>query len=89
MGQETPREFSLEAQKAFRQMLYHKVAMWDAAGDLESALTCEVDTGEMDDLAVRFGPADEVIEMSDDELLETMRDWMSDPKHADFYDELG
>jgi hypothetical protein len=87
MPQEKQREFSAEAQQAFRQMLYHKVAMWDASGDLESLLSCEVDTGQLDYLATNFGPADEVLAMSDDDLLATMQDWMSDPDHADFYEE--
>ncbi len=87
MPQAKQREFSAEARQAFRQMLYHKVAMWDASGDLESALTCEVDTGQLDYLAADFGPADEVLAMSDEELLERMQDWMADPDHATFYDE--
>jgi len=81
-----PRTFSVEAQVAFRQMLYHKVAMWDASGDLESLIPCEVDTGQLDYLATDFGPAEEVLTMSDEELLERMQDWMSDPEHARFYE---
>jgi hypothetical protein len=81
------REFSVQAQQAFRQMLYHKVAMWDASGDLESALKCEVDTGQLDYLAADFGPADEVLAMSDDDILERMQDWMADSDHARYYDE--
>jgi hypothetical protein len=87
MPQEKQREFSAQAQQAFRQMLYHKVAMWDASNDLEKLLPCEVDTGQMDNIAANIGPADEVLSMSDDELLATMQDWMSDPDHARFYDE--
>jgi|688.fasta_scaffold564071_2 hypothetical protein len=82
-----PRTFSAEAQRAFRQMLYHKVAMWDAGGDLEKLLTCEVDTGQLDYLASGFGPADELLAMDDEALLEIMQDWMSDPEHARFYPE--
>jgi hypothetical protein len=82
-----PRTFTAEAQAAFRQMLYHKVAMWDASNDLEAALPCEVDTGQLDYLAFCFGPADEVLSMTAEELLETMQDWMSDPEHARFYEE--
>ena len=82
-----PRTFSVEAMAAFRQMLYHKVAMWDASSALESALPCEVDTGQLDYLASSFGPADEVFAMSAKDLLEIMQDWMSDPEHARFYEE--
>ncbi len=86
MSREKHSEFSAEAQQAFRMMLYHKIAMWDAAGDLESVATCEVDTGQLDHLAAGFGPAREVLAMSDEELLETMQDWMSDEDHAQFYE---
>ena len=81
------RTFSADAQAAFRQMLYHKVAMWDASSDLEAAISCEVDTGRLDNLAVDFGPAEEVLTMDADDLLERMEDWMSDPDHARFYEE--
>lgn len=87
MSSETKREFSPEAQAAFRQMLYHKLAMWDASSDLENLLGCEVDTGMLDSLASEFGPADDALGLPDPELLETMQDWMSDPDHATFYEE--
>jgi len=79
--------FSAEAMLAFRKMLYHKVAMWDASSDLESAALCEVDTGQLDYLASSFGPADEILHMDDADLLQTMQDWMSDPDNATFYEE--
>ena len=82
-----PRSFSAEAQAAFRQMLYHKVAMWDAASDLEAAISGEVDTAQLDHLAADFGPAEEVLAMDDAELLERMEDWMSDTEHARYEEE--
>jgi hypothetical protein len=46
-----------------------------------------VDTGQLDYLASGFGPADELLAMDDEALLEIMQDWMSDPEHARFYPE--
>lgn len=87
MTADESRTFSADAMLAFRKMLYHKVAMWDASSDLEAAATCEVDTGQLDYLASSFGPADEIIHMNDSDLLMTMQEWMSDPEHATFYEE--
>ncbi len=87
MPQEKQREFSIEAQQAFRQMLYHKLAMWDASNDLEKLLPCEVDTCQLDNIAASFDAADEVLAMDDAALLETMQGWMSDEENARFYDE--
>ena len=87
MSSATKREFSPEAQAVFRQMLYHKVAMWDAAFELEELLSCEVDTQQLDYLASDFGPAGDVLAMADPDLLATMQEWMSDPEHATFSEE--
>jgi hypothetical protein len=87
MTADEARTFSAEAMLAFRKMLYHKVAMWDASSDLESAALCEVDTGQLDYLASSFGPADEILHMDDTDLLQTMQDWMSDEDNATFYEE--
>jgi hypothetical protein len=84
MKTNAPRTFTADAQVAFRQMLYHKVAMWDAASDLEDAINGEVDTGQLDYLASSFGPAAEVLRMPEALLLEYMQDWMADPEHATF-----
>ncbi len=87
MRRKVPKQFSAEAKDAFRQMLYHKLYMWDEALRLERSLTCEVDTGALDYLASSFGEAREVLGMDDEALVEVMQDWLSDESHARFYEE--
>jgi len=81
--------FSDAALQAFRRMMYHKVAMWDAAFNLEAAINGEVDTGQLDSLAAGFGSTADVLYMPRKDLLNVMTEWMSDPDHATFYEEEG
>lgn len=57
MNKRKQRRFKLSPQalKAFQQMMFHQLSLWDAAYDLEQAIGCEVDSGKLDGLAACFG----------------------------------
>lgn len=86
--QNAASRLSADSLNAFRRMLYYKCAMWDAAGDFENSAACEVDTAQLDSLAVGVDTAS-VLAMSTEDVRDFISDWMEREDNARFYDEGG
>jgi hypothetical protein len=63
------KEITAEMVTEFREMVRHKLLMWDASTRLEQLLDLEVDTSDLDDLCACLDDADGIGEMELREYL--------------------
>ena len=65
-------EYSEKALQALREMIFHKLRLWDAASRLEEELGVEVETGDRlsELIAAGFSDADEALRLSRTEASE-------------------
>lgn len=75
MSEERVTAFSKEARDAFRQMLHHKVAMWEAAHRFELASEWEIETETADFLATMYDSAGDLLKCDDIEISELLQAW--------------
>jgi hypothetical protein len=82
MSEERVPAFSKEARDAFRQMLHHKVAMWEAAHRFEMASGWEIETDTADFLVTMYDSAGDLLKCDDVEISELLRAWVDHQKTA-------
>ena len=82
MSEERVPAFSKEAMDAFRQMLHHKVAMWEAAHRFEVASDWEIETDTADFLVTMYDSACDLLKCDDVEISELLRAWVDHQKTA-------
>jgi hypothetical protein len=75
MSEERVPAFSKDARDAFRQLLHHKVAMWEAAHRFEEASGWEIETETADFLVTMYDSAGDLLKCDDIEISELLRAW--------------
>lgn len=68
------RTFNLtdDALRAFQQMMFHKLKLWDYSSELEHAIGFDVDSSELDSLAACLGKPDTAFDLT----AEDLDDWL-------------